>query len=56
MIRSLFKQVKTVENQLENVSLRMGFRLVVLAFVVCSLYELVQVSQPSYSIGYCYNV
>lgn len=56
MILSLFKQVQTVENQLENFSLRMGFRLVVLAFVVCSLYALVQVSQPSYNIGYCNNV
>lgn len=55
MIRWLFKQVKTVESQLENISLKMGFRLVVLAFVVCSLYAVVQVSQPSTRLGYINN-
>lgn len=55
MIRWLFKQVKTVESQLENISLKMGFRLVVLAFVVCSLYAVVQVSRTRTGLGYINN-
>lgn len=55
MIRWLFKQLKTVENQLENISPKMGFRLVVLAFVVCSMYALVQVSRTRTGLGYINN-
>lgn len=56
MIRWLFKQVKTVESQLENISLKMGFRLVVLAFVVFSLYAVVQVSRTRTGLGYINNL
>lgn len=46
MNRPLFKQLKTLGIiQFENFSLKMLFRLVVIAFVVCSLHESVQVSE-----------